>query len=597
MRLLLTVLLLVASVPGLALQNALKHHSSAYLAMHGDDPVHWQDWDEQLLQVAREQQRLILISSGYFACHWCHVMQRESYRDTAVAAELNSHFIAVKLDRELHPALDAHLIDFVERTQGSAGWPLNVFVTPEGYPLLGVTYLPRDDFLALTKRVHALWEQDSSQVSTLARQAMNELVQQRAAVASRTTLAADAVIPALQREALAQASEMEGGFGEQSRFPMVPQLLALLDSLSVQPDRRLQAFLETTLDQMASQGLRDHLAGGFFRYTVDPGWQVPHYEKMLYDQALLAFLYLRAGELLGRGDYLAVAADTLDFVLQHMAGPDGGFVSSLSALDDAGVEGGAYLWTPAQLQAVLRGEQLELARDHWRLRGVPAAEGGYLPMQGKSSQTLAEGRDRDELDALLADARDKLLAARAQRGLPRDDKQLSGWNGLMLQALAEGVRLLGEPRYRVAAERLQAFLASRMWDGGQLRRSLEGGEAGLADYAFVAAGLRAMGERRLSSQLLQQAWQRFHTENGWRRGSVGLLPGMAEEAALMDDVLPSASALLVSLSLSGDDARLRQAARQARAAAAAAVASSPFWYAGHALLLTPTPAVEPVAQR
>lgn len=586
MRLLSMLLLLSVSLPLPALQNQLQGHPSAYLAMHGDDPVHWQDWGDAVLSEAGEQGRLILLSSGYFACHWCHVMQRESYRDAAVAAELNAHFIPVKLDRELHPALDAHLIDFVERTQGSAGWPLNVLLTPDGYPVLGATYLPRDDFLALLRQVRELWQQDAGRLGELARRAMAEIVAQRAAGAGHgRPLAAAQLIPALRAEAMAQANELEGGFGEQSRFPMVPQLLALLEGLATRPDAGLQAFLVTTLDQMASQGLRDHLAGGFFRYTVDPGWQVPHYEKMLYDQALLARLYLRAGERLQRQDYLAVAADTVDFVLRHMAGPDGGFVSSLSALDSAGVEGGGYLWSQAQLEAVLQGEQLELARDHWRLRGTPATDGGYLPMAGKPLQALASAADRPRVGRLLMDARDRLLAARAERGVPRDQKQLAGWNGLLLQTLAEAARVLQMPRYHAAAQRLQGFLVERMWDGQRLRRSLDAGQAGLADYAYVAAGLAAMGEEQVSRQLLTQAWQRFHGGDGWRLSDRGLLPGMAVQPALMDDVLPSPSALVVSLSLrSGDAALARQAAR-ARDAAAASVAGSPFWYAGHALLL------------
>jgi uncharacterized protein YyaL (SSP411 family) len=398
-------------------------------------------------------------------------------------------------------------------------------------------------------------------------------------------LPAGQILPVLRREALSQANELEGGFGDQARFPMAPQLLALLDSLAAADNGRLRAFLVTTLDQMAAQGLRDHLAGGFFRYTVDPGWQVPHYEKMLYDQALLARVYLRAGQLLQRPDYLAVAADTLDFVLRDMAHPQGGYIASLSALDAAGVEGGAYLWTEAQLQAVLQDEQLALARDHWRLHGIPATEGGYLPMAGKPVSELADAAGQARVGVLLADARQRLLKARAARGVPRDDKRLAGWNGLLLQVLAEAGRVLPAPRYREAALRLQAFIDQRLWDGQRLVRSLDGGHAGLEDYAQVAAGLAAMGESRLQQAVLAQAWQRFHGAAGWRRSDRGLLPGMAVEPGLMDDVLPSPSALVVGLSLQAAEPAMRERAAQARDAAAGAVAASPFWYAGHALLL------------
>jgi len=585
MRLLLSLLLLVVCLPAYALPNALKDHPSPYLAMHGDDPVHWQDWDDQVLEQARREGRLILISSGYFSCHWCHVMQRESYRDAAVASALNDHFITVKLDRELHPALDAHLIDFVERTTGSAGWPLNVFLTPEGYPLVGLTYAPRDNFLTLLGKVQELWQEDPAKARQLAEGAMTQIVRARAGMAADNTLEPAQILPALNREALSQANEMEGGFGDQARFPMAPQLLALLDSLARNDDARLRAFLITTLDQMARQGLRDHLGGGFFRYTVDPSWQVPHYEKMLYDQALLARVYLRAGQVLQRPDYLAVAADTLDFVLQDMAHPQGGYIASLSALDAAGEEGGAYLWTTAQLETALQGEQLTLARDHWRLHGTPATDGGYLPVAGKPVSELVDAAGQARTQALLADARQRLLKARAARGLPRDDKRLAGWNGLLLQALAEAAEILPESRYREAAQRLQAFISQRLWDGKQLIRSLDGGYAGLEDYAQVAAGLAAMGEKPLQQTLLAQAWQRFHGTAGWRRSDRGLLPGMAVEPGLLDDVMPSPSAVVVGLSLQAADPVLREAAAKARDAAAGVVAASAFWHAGHALLL------------
>lgn len=584
MRLLLSLLLLTASLPAAAMQNTLKNHPSPYLAMHGDDPVYWQDWGDAVLELARREGKLILISSGYFSCHWCHVMQRESYKDAEVAAQLNTHFIPVKLDRELHPALDAHLIDFVERTTGSGGWPLNVFLTPEGYPLVGLTYAPRDNFLALLSKVQELWRNEPAKARQLAESAMTAIVQARAGMTTKQVLSPAEVIPALRHEALSQANEMEGGFGEQARFPMAPQILALLDGLSKADDARLRAFLVTTLDQMATQGLRDHLAGGFFRYTVDPSWQVPHYEKMLYDQALLARVYLRAGQVLKRPDYLAVAADTLDFVLKDMAHPEGGYIASLSAVDAAGVEGGPYLWDVAQLEATLQGEQLALARAHWRLQGIPAMEGGYLPMMGKSITDLSDTAETSRIAAILADARVRLLKAREARGLPRDDKRLAGWNGLLLQALAEAQQLLPDPHYREAAVRLQAFIRQRLWNGQALVRSLDGGHAGLEDYAQVAAGLAAMGESDLQQQLLKQAWQRFHSAAGWRRSDLGLLPGMAVEPGLMDDVMPSSSAVIVALSLKTAVPALREQAVRAQEAAAGAVATSAFWYAGHALL-------------
>lgn len=235
--------------------------------MHGEDPVHWQDWSPTVLERARREGKLVLISSGYFACHWCHVMQAESYRDEQVAAVLNAAFIAVKLDRELHPALDAHLIDFTERTQGAAGWPLNVFLTPEGYPLVGMTYVPRDDFLAILGRLRNLWQAQPQQVVALARNAMAEIVQQRRQQAASGDAPLDDPLQALLDEAMGMADEMGGGFGEQSHFPMAPQIEVLLQLQQARPAPRLAAFLTHTLDQMARVQMRQHRIDILYRQS------------------------------------------------------------------------------------------------------------------------------------------------------------------------------------------------------------------------------------------------------------------------------------------------------------------------------------------
>ena len=279
------LLLIVAGASPAQLTNRLAGHPSPYLAMHGKDPVHWQDWGPEVLRLAQAENKLVFISSGYFACHWCHVMQRESYHDPAIAELLNRHFIAVKLDRELHPALDAHLIAFVERTQGNAGWPLNVFLTPAGNPLVGLTYAPPAKFRELLQRLAETWTKEAAALKDVARRAAAELGAQAASPAVSPDLGALRI--QLSAQALQLGDELQGGFGRQSRFPMIPQLLALLELLEIQPDARLRSLLQLTLDQMAGQGLRDHLGGGFFRYTVDPGWQIPHYEKMLYTNAMM----------------------------------------------------------------------------------------------------------------------------------------------------------------------------------------------------------------------------------------------------------------------------------------------------------------------
>jgi len=558
--------------------------------MHGEDPVDWQDWGPEVLHLAQTENKLVFISSGYFACHWCHVMQRESYRHSAIAELLNRQFIPVKLDRELHPALDAHLIAFVERTTGAAGWPLNVFLTPEGDPLVGLTYAPPDKFRDVLLRLVLAWAEDADSLKGLARRGSQQLRAEAAAPVANPDLSA--LRSRLRREALKLGDELEGGFGQQSRFPMIPQLQVLLELQQSQPDPRLRALLELTLDQMASQGLRDHLAGGFFRYTVDPGWQIPHFEKMLYTNALMIRLYLQAARVLGRADYRAVARDTLEFALRELQGTDGGFIASLSAVDAQGVEGGAYLWTRAELGRLLSTEELAAARGRWRLHGTPAIEGGYLPIIDNGVTPVSEG--------LLESARAKLMQARSQRGLPRDDKQLAAWNGLMLTALAEASATFGDARYQEAGRALRVFLTTRLWDGHSLLRARGGtgpvGSAALEDYAYVARGLtdwaRCCDARAglvLVGRLLEEAWRRFYVDGAWRDSDQLLVPGQALTTAAADGPMPSPTAVLIKLSmeLAGELSRpeLESRAREALAHSYAASADQPFRHAGHVALL------------
>ena len=385
-RLLSVLLFLVATPPAQAsLKNQLSGHPSPYLAMHGKDPVQWQTWGKEALARARAKNKPLFISSGYFACHWCHVMQQESYQSPAVAALLNQYFIPVKVDRELEPALDAHLIDFVQRTRGQAGWPLNVFLTPEGYPLVGLTYSPTKPFIDLLEKLREMWGQQSDKLRAMALDAAQEIAAEQDRAMNLETLDPIALNNALVAMALALGDEMEGGFGRQSRFPMAPQWSVLLKSLQAKEDGGLRELSSLTLDQMANQGMRDHIGGGFFRYTVDPGWQIPHYEKMLYTQALLSRLYLQAADTLGRPRYRELARETLDFSIDVLKGEEGGFIASLSAVDPDNVEGGGYLWSDRQLQQALNAEELAFARKRWRLRGMLRPKGDTC----RSTNTLS----------------------------------------------------------------------------------------------------------------------------------------------------------------------------------------------------------------
>lgn len=596
----LLTLLLPSQTVVAGLANQLTDHPSPYLAMHGSDPVQWQEWGPRTLERARTENKPLFVSSGYFACHWCHVMQQESYSDKSIAALLNTHFIPIKVDRELLPALDGYLINFVESTRGSAGWPLNVFLTPEGYPLLGLTYAPPETFQRLLVRLSSTWKTQSDELVAIARNASEELAGTQAGETPKQSPDPAPLLNKLKAQALGLGDELQGGFGRQNRFPMAPQLSVLLEMQAREPDRRLADFLTLTLNQMASQGLRDLLASGFFRYTVDPDWQIPHFEKMLYNQALHIPLYLRAAEVLEVPAFRTVARETLDFVLRHMSRADGGFISSLSALDERGIEGGGYLWSSGQLKKLLDTQERRLAGLVWGMQDTPNNDGGYLPV---ASTPLAEAALRLELTPaqariLLDRIQAKLMLSRASRGLPRDAKPVAAWNGLMLTALASGVRAFGDD-YRPAADRLRQFLETRLWDGDQLHRSVgEGGwlgEAALDDYVFVARGLMdwvAAGggseSRKLARRLLAMAWLRFY-KDGWRHGQTSLIPGIPSEPAVPDSPLPSASAMQIDLTLefvSGErDAALREQALDALQRGYPVAEQQPFGYAGTVWML------------
>ena len=554
------ILFIFLVLPGMVAgaSSPLAGHLSPYLAMHADDPVKWQLWSDEVLQLAQRENKLIFISSGYFACHWCHVMQQESFRNEVVATLLNRITIPVKVDRELNPDLDAALIEFVERTRGAAGWPLNVFLTPQGYPLVGTVYLPPDGFMQFIERLEQRWLTEDELLSQLARRAAEQESKRlpNGSVSSVTQLSQklrNHLSEAIQQ----QGDYLVGGLGDGAKFPEVPLLEALL--LQAEHDESLRTFAVLTLEQMASQGLRDHLGGGFFRYTVDPNWQEPHFEKMLYDNALLARLYWHAAKTLDMRAYRDLALQTIDFMLREMWHEKGAFIASLSSIDEAGVEGGYYLWTHAQLQAVLDVQRYRLMNVAWTFHAASDWGGALLPLPSLSGQEVAErlGLSLAEVSVQLQGARQALLRQRQHRSLPRDEMRIAGWNGLALSALSEVVTVDG--RYRQAGREVRDYLHS-LWDGEQLwrMRALEekkGIPGTLGDYVYVAQGLFDWSDvsddrqsRELAARLLGIAWQRFHGERGWYRGEGEAIRAFSPASpTLSDGPLPSPSALWVRL--------------------------------------------------
>ena len=570
------------------LKNQLASHASPYLAQHGQDPVAWQEWNVETLARARRENKLLFVSVGYFSCHWCHVMQRESYRDPVIAALLNKHFIPVKVDRELNGALDAALIEFAERMSGVGGWPLNVFVTPEGFPAYALLYAPPADFRRLLTRIDQTWRNQQTKF----RQAAIEA----GAIVPAVPVGSPPKIPANAAQQLQQAfmqsvwqyaDTLQGGFDRVSKFPMPAHLAALLNNLALnvqanKPEPKLAEFLQLTLDQMAQRGLRDHVNGGFFRYTVDPDWATPHFEKMLYDNAQLAVLYAQAARVLHRPDYLIIAHETLDWLLTALQAPSGGFYTATSAVDAQGREGGNYLWRTAELQRVLSAAEFSVIHTAWRLDQPAPYDLGYLPVRASATQ---------EASHLLAILK-KLKGLGKAKAVPRDDKINAGLNGLALSALSLAGQ--GVPRFEQAAHALHGFIDKQMQVRGTLLKTRAGAgrtarqfaDAELDDYAYVAAGLADYARvfkrpeaERLARRWVQKAWQQFFSAAGWLREARPLLATMRPQAAIEDGALPSASLRLMATTLSlGPEKAQTQHLRQAMALTVLAMRKRPFDY-------------------
>jgi len=466
------------------MSNRLSQSTSPYLLQHAHNPVDWNPWDAAALARARAEDKPIFLSIGYSACHWCHVMERESFEDAAVARELNEHFIPIKVDREERPDLDDLYMGAVQAITGRGGWPMSVWLTPGLEPFFGGTYFPPQPrygspgFLPLLQRIHAAW-----------RDRRPELEQDAGALAEALARpdppAADALPgPEPVRQALDQLAQRFdprwGGFGPAPKFPPC----AALDLILLYGRDGDRARAVRTLDAMWEGGMYDHLGGGFARYSVDEKWLVPHFEKMLYDNALLAASYLRAYQAGGEARHAEVARETLDYLLRDLRDPQGGFHASEDA-DSEGHEGRFYVFTPPEVEKVLG----------------PVAGPAFCAAYGiteagnfEHGTSVLHRFDAPPGPPPPKELREALRAHRDLRVRPaKDDKVLAAWNGLALSALALGHQALGEPRYLAAAEELAGFLRRELWRDGTLLRTWRHGQAHtpgfLEDYGAVACGL------------------------------------------------------------------------------------------------------------
>ncbi len=484
--------------------NRLAAASSPYLLQHKDNPVDWYEWGEEAFAAAAERDVPVLLSVGYSACHWCHVMAHESFEDGVTAAYMNTHFVNVKVDREERPDVDRIYMDAVQMMTGHGGWPMTVFLTPTGEPFFAGTYFPKDarghhpSFMTVLSQLQRAWQERRGDIDGQA---------DRLATAIRAGIpvAADppdvSVVEAALTKIAAGYDWEHGGFGGAPKFPQAPtlELLARVLALDLDPARRpeITLMLRTALDRMAAGGIYDHLGGGFARYAVDQEWLVPHFEKMLYDNALLARIYLRAWQLTGVDHYRTVAEETIDYLLRDLRHPDGGLFSAEDA-DSEGVEGKFYVWEWSELEALLGDDAAELAA---ALGASPAGnfEGANILHQPRTAREDAAtpGPDPALLRTRLESAKRRLFEARESRVRPgRDDKVIAAWNGLALRALAEAGAVLGRPDYLDAGRDVATFIGRRLTHDGRLLRSwregVVSGPAFCDDYGAMAVGLFAL---------------------------------------------------------------------------------------------------------
>jgi uncharacterized protein YyaL (SSP411 family) len=483
--------------------NHLANETSPYLLQHVDNPVDWYPWGEEALLLAKEQDKPLLLSIGYAACHWCHVMAHESFEDEETAALMNQYFVNIKVDREERPDLDSIYMDAVVSLTGHGGWPMTVALTPDGEPFYGGTYFPREPrhglpgFKQVLLALADAWQNRRAEVEKGALQITEHISRKYQLDGDGRTLGADLLEGAV-RTISKRFDPGEGGFGSAPKFPQPMTIEFLLQEDLRKGDKFALHMAEHTLRKMAYGGMYDQLGGGFARYATDERWLVPHFEKMLYDNAQLARVYLHAWQVTGEELYKRIVEETLDYVLLEMQHQDGGFYSSQDA-DSEGVEGKFYVWTPGEIRDAL-GDDAELFMRYYDVseggnwEGVNILNMKHEPIQVAESFQM----DEDELSQRIAAARKTLYAVRARRVWPGlDDKVLTSWNGLMLAAFAEAGRALGRADYTAAATRNAEFLYRTMRTGdGRLLRTWKAGEAKynafLEDHANLAEGLLAL---------------------------------------------------------------------------------------------------------
>jgi uncharacterized protein YyaL (SSP411 family) len=539
--------------------------SSPYLVMHAHNPVDWYPWGDEAFERARREGKPVLLSIGYSTCHWCHVMEEESFEDPEIAAQLNQKYVAIKVDREERPDLDEIYMAAVTMLTGGGGWPMTVWLTPDRAPFFGGTYFPPRDggrgaaigLATLLDRLAIEYARDPAGAAAQAAQLVARM--QKDAAPAAGGLPGASTIEAAVVGITRGFDPVWGGFGGAPKFPRPAALELVLRDVWRTGDGARKQMLSLTLERMAQGGMYDQLGGGFHRYSTDRRWLIPHFEKMLYDQAQLAMVYLAAAQLLARDDFAEVARETLEYMRRDLASPEGGFYAATDA-DSPGGEGAYFVWTPAQIDAVLGAEQGRLVRTYYDAKAGGNFEGGASVLWRPRSLADAAAEAKVPVETMaqaVRDGRPRLLAARSRRTPPPTDRKiLTAWNGLALSALARGALVLGDPKLLPAAQRLARLLLGPMRPGGELAHAMTDGHAhGVAfldDFAFVIAGLLDLAEvdadptwMREARALDRQLGERFADA---ARGGYFLTPArgealLARQKPDFDHALPSGNSV------------------------------------------------------
>ncbi len=496
--------------------NRLADEPSPYLLQHAHNPVDWYPWGGEAFARAKAEDKPVFLSIGYSTCHWCHVMERESFEDEDTARLLNEDFIAIKVDREERPDLDETYMRAVQMMTGSGGWPLSVFLTPDGRPFYGGAYFPpragfgRPSFQHVLLAISQAWRDRRSDLLESA-QTLTEALGRPLAAAPEQALSPEVLDNAFESLS-SYFDDVHGGFGAAPKFPQPTMLMLLLNYWHRTGEKTALEMVEQTLEAMARGGIHDHLGGGFHRYATDARWLTPHFEKMLYDQALLSRTYIQGYQVTRKPVYARIARGTFDYVLRDLMHGDGGFYAAEDA-DSEGREGAFYVWKREEIEGLLGQPEAEVFCSYYGVTraGNFESEENILHV-ATSIEELARrlGADEQEVEARLTDARDRLLARRGARPRPhRDDKIIASWNGLMISSLACGGAVLGEQSYIEAARRAAEFLLRSLVIDGRLMRYFRDGraveKAFLDDYGFLVLGLLDLYEAAFEVRWLHEA--------------------------------------------------------------------------------------------